>query len=163
MRRTIACVAMAGVMAAMTQVGTAQKAPGLDHHSATEVEAQAKTMLAAAQKAPDGVASTILERYPGHFVELIVRAKSGGGELHADWNDVFFILDGEATEVTGGTIVNPKLTAPGETRGTKVEGGTPTVMRKGDLIHIAPGTPHQTILAPGKSVMYYVLKVEKKQ
>jgi mannose-6-phosphate isomerase-like protein (cupin superfamily) len=162
MRRTMIGMAMAGVMAAtMTQVGAAQKAPGLDRHSATEIEAQAKTLLATAQKTPEGVAEATLDKYPGHITRLTVRAKSGGGEMHADWNDIFFVVDGEATEVTGGTIVNPKVISPGETRGTKVEGGTPTRMRKGDLIHIAPGTPHQIVLAPGTSFTYYLIKIAK--
>ena len=64
----------------------------------------------------------MLERYPGLLTLLTVRTKSGGAEMHANWNDVFVVLDGEATEMTGGTMVDRKEQADGETRGTRLEG-----------------------------------------
>ena len=132
----------------------------IDRRSAAAIAAQAKTLLVEAQASPSGSASVTLEKYPGHLTMLTVRTKSGGAEMHRDWNDIFVVVDGEANEVTGGTIVGAKETTPGETRGTMVQGGTPTVMQKGDVIHISPNTPHQTVLAPGKTFTYYVIKVE---
>ncbi len=135
-------------------------AKAIDRRSADQIATQAKAMLADAQKSPSGIASVTLEKYPGHFTMLTVRTKSGGAEMHAGWSDIFVVLDGEATEYTGGTIVDAKENSPGETRGSKVEGGTPTPMRKGDVIHISPNTPHQTVLEPGKTFTYYVIKVQ---
>ncbi len=132
----------------------------IDRRSAEQIASQAKTMLADAQKSPAGIASVTLEKYPGHFTMLTVRTKSGGAEMHAGWSDIFVVLDGEATEYTGGTIVDAKENSPGETRGSKVEGGMPTPMRKGDVIHISPNAPHQTVLEPGKTFTYYVIKVQ---
>jgi mannose-6-phosphate isomerase-like protein (cupin superfamily) len=158
MRRMILCVAAMGMTAGlMAQTGAGDKK--IDRRSADAISTQGKSLLEEAGKSPTGIASATLEKYPGHYTMLTARTKSGGAEMHADWNDIFFILDGEATEVTGGTIVDPKEVSPGETRGTKVEGGTPTPMRKGDIIHIVPNTPHQTVLAPGKTFTYYVIKV----
>lgn len=138
----------------------ASSGKAIDRRSAEQIATQAKAMLADAQKSPAGIASVTLEKYPGHFTMLTVRTKSGGAEMHAGWNDIFVVLDGEATEYTGGTIVDAKESSPGETRGSKVEGGTPTPMRKGDVIHISPNTPHQTVLEPGKTFTYYVIKVQ---
>ncbi len=117
-------------------------------------------MLAEAQKSPGGISTVTLEKYPGHFTMLTVRTRSGGAEMHANWSDIFVVLDGDATEMTGGTIVDRKDGSDGETRGTKVDGGTPTPMHKGDVIHILPNVPHQILLAPGKTFTYFVVKVE---
>src|SRR5712672_3380818 len=52
-------------------------------------------------------------------------------------------LDGEAEFVTGGKMVDPKVTAPGQTRGTGIEGGVSHHLTKGDVITIPAKTPHQ--------------------
>lgn len=161
MRRTLVCAA--GIFftaaAALGQPGTANLGPGIDRDSADAIATRAKTLLTEAQASPSGLAMMTLKKYPGHYTMLTVRTKSGGAEMHAGTNDMFVVLDGEASEVTGGTIVDPKVISPGETRGTKVEGGTSTLMRKGDIIHIDPNVPHQTVLAPGATFTYYVIKI----
>jgi mannose-6-phosphate isomerase-like protein (cupin superfamily) len=160
MRQVLVCVAgMFFTAAALAQSGTGQMGPGIDRNSADALASQARTMLAEAEKSPSGLATVTLKKYPGHYTMLTVRTKSGGAEMHADFNDIFVVLDGEATEITGGTIVDPTEVSPGETRGTRVEGGASTSMRKGDVIHIDPNMPHQTVLAPGSTFIYYVIKV----
>ena len=160
MRRRLAAVTFAMVSAGVLLGQETSSRMAIDRRSAEQIASQAKAMLADAQKSPAGIASVTLEKYPGHFTMLTVRTKSGGAEMHAGWNDIFLVLDGEATEYTGGTIVDAKENSPGETRGSKVEGGTPTPMRKGDVIHISPNVPHQTVLEPGKTFTYYVIKVQ---
>ena len=135
-------------------------APTITLQSNTELASQAKALMERAREAPTGVASVTLNSYPGHTVMLVARAKTGPAEIHANWNDVMFVLDGEATEVTGGTMVGGTLdAATGETRGTSVEGGTRTPIAKGDVVHIPPGTPHWAVLAPGKTLVVCVVKV----
>lgn len=158
-------VAVAGTAAAMLIMGCVAQAGaqtnGIDRVSAEQLQTKAKALLAEAGKSPEGMAVAILQKASGHFGELVARVKTGGAEMHNDWDDVFIILDGEATEIIGGTIVDPKDTGAGETRGTKVDGGTPTPMHKGDIIQIAARTPHQLIVPPGKSFAYYVVKVQQ--
>ena len=77
---------------------------------------------------------------------LIVIANRGvqrGAEMHDNTNHVFIIVDGEAEFVTGGKMVDPKVTAPGQTRGTGIEGGVSHHLTKGDVITIPAKTPHQ--------------------
>ncbi len=129
MRSGLAVLGMS--MAVVTTVAqTAGGGAAIERRSAEQIAAQARSMLADAGKSASGISSVTLEKYPGHFTMLTVRTRSGGAEMHAVWNDIFVVLDGEATEVTGGTIVDPKESSPGETRGARVEGGTPTPMRK---------------------------------
>ena len=44
-------------------------------------------------------------------------------EVHATEADLFYVIDGEATLITGGTVIGGRTTGPGQIRGSKVEGG----------------------------------------
>jgi hypothetical protein len=151
----------AWVLAAALTV-QAQTPKESDHWTAAQLTAQGNALLAKAKTSPDGLASTELTTYSGHKTLLYARVKSGGGEMHRDWNDVFFVIGGEASEFTGGKVVDGKEISPGELRGPKAEGGTPNPLTKGDVLHIAPNVAHQMIVAPGKYIVYYAVKVEKK-
>lgn len=111
--------------------------------------------------ATTGAAGETLEKYPGHFTMLTVRNQSGGAELHEHYADIFFVVDGEATLTTGGTILDRKNVGPGEVRGKSIEGGVKRHLAKGDVVHISPNTPHQLTVAKGKSFTYFVVKVHE--
>ena len=131
-----------------------------DHWSKQELLERAKHLKELAAKG-DGSASETLEKYPHHYTMLAFREKSGGGELHQNFADIFVFLDGHATVVTGGTLVDQKSTGPGEVRAKSVEGGTKQEVRAGDVVHIPAGMPHQTTVADGETVTYFVVKVEE--
>jgi mannose-6-phosphate isomerase-like protein (cupin superfamily) len=109
----------------------------------------------------DGSAAETLEKYPHHYTMLSFRSKSGGGELHQNFADFFTILDGHATLITGGEVVDPKTTAPGELRGTSVKDGTRQELTAGDEVHIPAGMPHQMLVPNGATVTYFVVKIEQ--
>jgi len=131
-----------------------------DHWSRAELLERAKHLQELAGKG-DGSASETLEKYPHHYTMLAFRRSSGGGELHQYFADVFYVLDGHATVLTGGQLVDPKTTAPGEVRGKSVEGGKHQELRAGDVVHIPAGMPHQMLLNQGDSITYFVIKVEE--
>ena len=108
-----------------------------------------------------GLASETLETYENRHTMLAVRDKDGQAELHEVFADVIFVIDGEATLVTGGTVLNPRSTAPGETVGTSVQGGQRTSIGKGSVIQIPPHIPHQLLLSGGKTLLYFVIKVQE--
>lgn len=130
-----------------------------DHWSRAELLERARHLQEVA--AEKGSASEILEKYPHHHTMLAFRNRSGGGEVHQNYADVFFILDGHTTLVTGGEVVDPKSTGPGETLGASVQGGSRQELKAGDVVHIPAGMPHQMILADGDTVTYFVIKVEE--
>ena len=88
------------------------------------------------------------------------REKPGNVEVHDKETDVFYVTDGEATLVTGGTMVGGKQTRPEQWIGTDITGGQTHKLTKGDVIVIPAGTPHWFKEVP-KSVSYYVVKVLK--
>ena len=91
---------------------------------------------------------------------VTVRAKTGQGELHAGWEDHIFVMEGEADLVLGGTIEHPKTVSDGETRGDGIKGGKRFSLHPGDYIFVPVNTPHQMIVAPGKSIRYGVVKTK---
>jgi mannose-6-phosphate isomerase-like protein (cupin superfamily) len=131
-----------------------------DHWSKAQLLERAKFLQQQAAKG-DGSASETLEKYPHHYTMLAFRQKSGGGELHQNFADMFVILDGHATIVTGGSVVDQKTVSPGEVRGKSVEGGKRQDVTAGDLVHIPAGMPHQTLVADGETVTYFVVKAEE--
>ena len=91
-------------------------------------------------------------------ISISRRDKGGQSEVHADETDVFYIMEGSATFVTGGTVVDSKTTSPGQVRGAGITGGDSRVLSKGDVIVIPKGTPHWFKEVPDL-VVYYVVKV----
>ncbi len=86
------------------------------------------------------------------------RESPGTPEVHAKDTDIFYIVEGTATIVTGGTLVDEKTVAPDEIRGGSVKGGTETTLKKGELIVIPHGTPHWITQVQG-TFEYLVVKV----
>ena len=64
-------------------------------------------------------------------------------ELHDASDDVYYVLDGSATLVLGGKLDAPKETDPGEWRSARIVGGKTIEIKKGDLVIVPRGTPHQ--------------------
>lgn len=92
-----------------------------------------------------------------YMVHASHRDKAGIAEVHEKDADIIYVLDGSATLVTGGTVVDPKPTAAGEIRGKEIAGGETRQITKGDVIIVPAGTPHWFKEVPGP-LNYYVVK-----
>lgn len=88
------------------------------------------------------------------------RDKPGQSELHEKDLDIFYVLQGSATFITGGKMVDGKTTAPGEVRGSAIEGGEVHTLSKDDVVIIPPGVPHWFKDVQGL-FLYYVVKVQQ--
>ena len=91
---------------------------------------------------------------------LAQRRGSGEAEVHETTNHVFIIVDGEATIVPGGKLMDAKQTAPGQISGTGVAGGETHRLTKGDVITIPAKTPHWWREVPTQTVAYYAVNIE---
>jgi mannose-6-phosphate isomerase-like protein (cupin superfamily) len=85
------------------------------------------------------------------------REMPGQVEVHEKETDVLYIIDGEATIVTGGTMIGGKQSKPGQMLGASIEGGESRHLAKGDVIVIPAGIPHWFKEVP-KTVSYFVVK-----
>ena len=126
--------------------------------SAKSVAAQLQTLAQTKESASSGVT---LGDYGSHAIKLSVRNTSGGAEVHAPYDDVFVVIEGTATLVTGGTALDAKTGDDGETKGSNIQNGTPHTIIKGDIIHVPAGTPHRLIIAPGVVFGAVVVKVKE--
>jgi len=118
---------------------------------------QAKaTYVDAAKVAAGGTFTTT----PEYAVQMLRRTAAGQVEVHTKETDIFYVVDGEATIVTGGTMVGGKETQANQLRGTSIDGGETYHLKKGDSITIPAGVPHWFKEVP-QSIQYFTVKVIK--
>jgi glc operon protein GlcG len=91
-------------------------------------------------------------------VSVSRRTRGGQAEVHDSETDVFYIMEGSATLVTGGTVTDSKTTSPGQVRGSGIQGGNTQALTKGDVVVVPKGVPHWFKQVP-ELVVYYVVKV----
>ena len=109
----------------------------------------------------DGSASETLKEYPQHFAMLSFRSRSGEVEVHERFADLFCVLAGGATLLTGGVVEGARVIARGETRGRSIAGGASQKLRAGDIAHIPAGMPHQVLLNGDETITSLILKVQE--
>jgi mannose-6-phosphate isomerase-like protein (cupin superfamily) len=105
------------------------------------------------------VATQPLGTFGNHNFLMAHRESDGEAELHETQNDVMVVESGEATLVVGGTVVDPKTTQPHEIRGPSIRGGEKKALGPGDVVHIPAKIPHQMLVANGKQITYFVVKI----
>jgi mannose-6-phosphate isomerase-like protein (cupin superfamily) len=148
-------------LAAAGLPGAGAQTLAVDHFTQSQLIEKAQALDAKAH-GPEGAASSKLDEYPNHFTMISLRHKNGGAEVHGEYADVFFIVEGQATLLTGGTVQDAKTVSAGETRGTAVLNGTKTELAQGDVVHIPAGLPHQLLVSEGGTFVYFVIKVKEK-
>jgi uncharacterized protein GlcG (DUF336 family) len=137
----LAAAAVEPTMAGSPSTSAATTTTYFDHDMVTAAFAQGQPLL----------------EVPGYKVHASRRDAPGVAEVHLWETDVIYVLDGEATFVTGGTVVEPQVSEPGQIRGPVVEGGTEHHLAKGDVIVVPENQPHwfKEVRAP---FLYFVVK-----
>ncbi|HUM09828.1 MAG TPA: heme-binding protein [Myxococcaceae bacterium] len=115
------------------------------------------TLPAATVKAGFAKGSVLLDR-GDYQVHASRRDAPGKAEVHQIDTDVFYVLEGTATLVTGGKVPDLALTGPHELRGSRIDGGDVRTIGPGDVVVVPSGTPHwfREVKAP---VLYFAVKV----
>ena len=130
-------------------------ADALKTPAASHVEQRAAKDVKAAFTA--GETGAVLIEDPAFRVAASRRDGAGQAEMHAADTDIFYVLEGHATVIVGGEIVDGKETAPNEIRGSSIRGGETRELSTGDVLTIPRGVPHwfKTVKTPFR---YYVVK-----
>ena len=125
--------------------------------SSTPKTASVATLPASAVKAGFAKGSVLLDR-GDYQVHASRRDAPGKVEVHQIDTDVFYVLEGTATLVTGGKVPDLAPTAPNELRGSRIDGGDVRTIGPGDVVVVPNGTPHwfRDVKAP---VLYFAVKV----
>jgi mannose-6-phosphate isomerase-like protein (cupin superfamily) len=88
------------------------------------------------------------------------RSGPGAVEIHEKDTDVFYIVDGTATFITGGKANEVTQKSPGEFGAKDIVGGVTRYLAKGDVIIIPNGVPHW-FTETSTPFLYFVVKVSK--
>ncbi len=110
---------------------------------ASSADVAAMIAKAKRERKPDQplVAQRILQLAP-YNVNLEYRASVGPASIHEKEAELFYVVEGGATMVTGGKLTEEKRTNPENLTGTGVEGGESRQIAKGDFIIVPENTAH---------------------
>ena len=112
----------------------------------------------------------------GHHVGVAIvhrgpSANVVAGTIHSEVTEVYSVLDGSGTLVTGGRLIDPRprentarrrrVSGPGWT-GNGMDGGETRQIGEGDVIIIPAGTPHYFSDIP-ESITYTVVRIDPSQ
>ena len=114
-----------------------------------------------------------------HVVDFWLESRQGGaaasatGIVHSEITEIYYIFQGKATIITGGTIAEPKpfaVNVPAwkgssvvfntPTLGGPFKGGTPRVVGPGDIIVVPPGTVHQWGTVETPMLVYFIARID---
>jgi mannose-6-phosphate isomerase-like protein (cupin superfamily) len=128
-------------LAIVAAVAGAQSTPP-DKIVATNSEIMAMVAKAKADRKPDQptFAQPLLALAP-YGANLEYRAAIGPSAVHKKYAEFFYVVDGSATLMTGGKLVNEKSNGD-NLSGTAIEGGSSRQVAKGDFVIVPEGTPH---------------------
>ena len=119
--------------------------PPTDRTKATHFKA-ADLQAALAKLSPDRPASSVRVFSLAPYNVAVERRlpQPQGASLHEAQAELFYVIEGSATMLTGGTLVAPTRNGS-NLQGTGIEGGTRNVFSKGDFIMVPSGVPHQFV------------------
>ncbi|MBV9507566.1 MAG: cupin domain-containing protein [Acidobacteriia bacterium] len=87
------------------------------------------------------VTKPILRLAP-YNANLEYRASVGPAAVHEKEAEMFYVIDGSATLMTGGKLTKESRTNPENLTGSGIEGGTSRAIAKGDFVIVPENTPH---------------------
>ena len=167
---------------AQTPAQTSAPSPQLPRGVATDVTnaeiktAVQKTVSAAVSDQQLRVVSINGEYNIG--VGVVHRAKTegrnpGGGIEHSQITEVYHIIEGAGTLVTGGTIENPKESPPDSSvvkvlngpssGGGVIQNGVSRKVGPGDVVIIPPNTPHWFSEITSEQITYLVVRIDPRK
>jgi mannose-6-phosphate isomerase-like protein (cupin superfamily) len=109
--------------------------------SAADIQALIAKAKSERKEGQANVPERILQLTP-YNVNLDYRASVGPATVHEREAELFYVLDGTATMVIGGKLVDEARTNPTTLKGTAIEGGVSHDIARGDVIIVPENTPH---------------------
>lgn len=134
-------IAIAISMTLFAAAAVAQQAPAQKlYTSASDVQGMIAKSKAERKDQPT-IASPLIRSAP-YNVNLEYRASIGPAALHEKEVEMFYVVEGSGTLVTGGKLTNEKRNNADNLGGTGIEGGQSREVAKGDFFFVPANTPH---------------------
>ncbi len=111
----------------------------------------AADITALMQKQPhdrNAVGQTFLSD-PPYRVNMEHRVTGAGAAVHEREAELFYVIDGAGTFVSGGKLVDEKRTNETNLSGSSISGGDTRRVSKGDWFLVPAGVPHQVSAVEG--------------
>ena len=135
----IALVLIAASSVAFAQAPAPSPAASRTMVSANDVAAMIAKAKAERKDQPL-IAQSMIQLAP-YNVSLEYRASVGNAAVHETEAELFYVVDGSATLVTGGTLTDSTRNGANLT-GKAIQGGASRKVAKGDFIMVPEGQPH---------------------
>jgi mannose-6-phosphate isomerase-like protein (cupin superfamily) len=131
--------------AALAQQSAAQGAAPAAKLFAGSADVTAMTAKARSERKPDqaNFVQPIVQLAPYNAnLEYRVGAVNAPASVHEREAEMFFVIDGSGTLVTGGALRDERRTNAENLTGSAIDGGTPRRVAKGDWVMVPEKTPH---------------------
>ena len=144
--RIIAALSLVALLS-ITVVAVAQRGGGQNQPAPSITDTKIVTasdvaaLVAGTPKDRNGNATMI--RLAPYSVNMEHRLMSQAASVHETEAELFYVIDGSGTVLTGGKLVGEQRTNPENLTGTGIEGGVSKKVSKGDWIMVPAGIPHQ--------------------
>ncbi len=89
---------------------------------------------------------------------VLRRTRPGHAEVHMRLTDTWYVIQGEGTLVTGGSLSESTETEADEFRGRGITGGEERHIGRGDFVRIPAGVPHWIRQIDANEICYLVVK-----
>ena len=92
---------------------------------------------------------------------VLRRTRPGRAEVHKRLTDMWYVIQGEGTLVTGGSLSQSTETETDEFHGPTITGGEERRIAPGDFVRIPAGVAHWIRKINGNEILYLVVKAPK--
>ena len=103
-----------------------------------------------------------LIRLAPYNVNMELRNMGQAASVHETEAELFYVIDGAGTLVTGGKLMEERRTNAENLSGTGIEGGVTKRVSKGDWILVPAGEPHQFPAVEASGLRLMSLHLPKK-
>ena len=131
--------------AALAQQRAGQSAPAAPKLFAGASDVTAMIAKAKSERKPDqpNFVQPIVQLAPYNAnLEYRVAGVAAPASVHEREAEMFYVVEGSGTLVTGGTLKDEKRTNAENLTGSAIDGGTPRHLAKGDWVMVPEKTPH---------------------
>jgi mannose-6-phosphate isomerase-like protein (cupin superfamily) len=131
-------------------------APAAAKLFASSADVKAMIAKAKAERKPDqpNFVQPILSLAPiSANLEYRVGGVNAPASVHEKDAEMFYVIEGSGTLVTGGTLKDERRTNPENLTGTAVQGGTSRKVAPGDFVMVPEKTPHWFTAIDGALVL----------
>lgn len=145
------------ILSAVSMFAHAQGAPAAIYMSAQEVDEAINNVQEA------GAGGAAVNIAPGVSVRKRLSGVKQFAIVHPWSMEIYRILEGSGTFVTGGKLILPLAESPSQDivrTENGIEGGVARVVKAGDVLVLQPGTPHWFSNIDGDSITYMESRIQ---